>query len=95
VRLLSEHRHRCEARVSALGLALTDDAFVFSLAVDGSEHLKPDSVRRAGDGDVVYARIAAELRAQIASGSCRSARSCPRTSSSPSGTESRLARPIG
>jgi integrase len=42
--LLGEHRHRCEERAAALDLALTDDAFVFSLAVDGSEHLKPDSV---------------------------------------------------
>jgi integrase len=53
--LLSEHRHRCEARVSALGLALTDDAFVFSLAVDGSVHLKPDSVSQR------YARLVRRL----------------------------------
>lgn len=53
--LLSEHRHRCEERVSALGLALTDDAFVFSLAADGSEHLKPDSVSQR------YARLVRRL----------------------------------
>ncbi|MGH3897119.1 MAG: tyrosine-type recombinase/integrase [Pseudonocardiaceae bacterium] len=53
--LLSEHRHRCGARAAALELALTDDAFVFSLAVDGSEHLKPDSVSQR------YARLARRL----------------------------------
>jgi site-specific recombinase XerD/DNA-binding transcriptional regulator YhcF (GntR family) len=53
--LLGEHRHRCEARAAALEVALTDDAFVFSLAVDGSEHLKPDSVSQR------YARLARRL----------------------------------
>lgn len=53
--LLGEHRHRCEARASALELALTDDAFMFSLAVDGSEHLKPDSASQR------YARLARRL----------------------------------
>jgi integrase len=53
--LLSEHRERWEERAAALGLALTDDAFVFSLAVDGSEHLKPDSVSQR------YARLARRL----------------------------------
>jgi integrase len=53
--LLGEHRHRCEERAAALGLALTDDAFVFSLAVDGSVHLKPDSVSQR------YARLARRL----------------------------------
>ncbi len=53
--LLGEHRDRCEARAAALGLELTDDAFVFSLAVDGSEHLKPDSVSQR------YARLARRL----------------------------------
>ncbi len=53
--LLSEHRHRCEERAAALELALTDDAFVFSLAVDGSEHLKPDSVSQR------YSRLARRL----------------------------------
>jgi integrase/DNA-binding transcriptional regulator YhcF (GntR family) len=53
--LLSEHRHRCEERAASLGLALIDDAFVFSLAVDGSVHLKPDSVSQR------YARLARRL----------------------------------
>jgi integrase len=53
--LLSEHRCRCEERAAALDLALTDDAFVFSLAVDGSEHLKPDSVSQR------YVRLARSL----------------------------------
>jgi DNA-binding transcriptional regulator YhcF (GntR family) len=52
---LSEHRDRCEERAAALGLALNDDAFVFSLAVDGSVHLKPDSVSQR------YARLARRL----------------------------------
>jgi integrase len=55
VSLLSEHRDRCEERAAALGVALTDDAFVFSLAVDGSAHLKPDSVSQR------YARLARRL----------------------------------
>jgi integrase len=53
--LLSEHRDRCEERAAALGLTLIDDAFVFSLAVDGSVHLKPDSVSQR------YARLARRL----------------------------------
>ena len=53
--LLSEHRHRREERAATLGLTLTDDAFVFSLAVDGSEHLKPDSVSQR------YARLVRRL----------------------------------
>jgi DNA-binding transcriptional regulator YhcF (GntR family) len=36
-------------------MTLGDDAFVFSLAVDGSEHLKPDSVSQR------YARLATRL----------------------------------
>lgn len=42
--LLTEHRRRCAARAAALSLELPDDAFVFSLAPDGSTHLLPDSV---------------------------------------------------
>ena len=53
--LLSEHRQRCEDRAAALELAVSDDAFVFSLAVDGSEHLKPDSVSQR------YTRLARRL----------------------------------
>ncbi|HEX6402428.1 MAG TPA: tyrosine-type recombinase/integrase [Pseudonocardiaceae bacterium] len=55
VSLLSEHRDRCKERAAALGLALNDEAFVFSLAVDGSTHLKPDSVSQR------YARLARRL----------------------------------
>jgi integrase/DNA-binding transcriptional regulator YhcF (GntR family) len=44
VRLLVEHRTRCQARAAALGIELSDHAFVFSLAPDGSTHLRPDSV---------------------------------------------------
>jgi integrase len=55
VSLLSEHRHRCEERAAALEMVLSDDAFVFSLAVDGSVHLKPDSVSQR------YARLARRL----------------------------------
>jgi integrase len=53
--LLSEHRHRCAERAAALDLELTDDAFVFSLAIDGSAHLKPDSVSQR------YVRLARRL----------------------------------
>jgi len=48
--VLAEHRRRWEQRVAALGVELRDDAFVFSLAPDGSAHLQPDSVsQRYGD----------------------------------------------
>ena len=46
VRLLAEHRTRFEARAAALGFELSDHAFVFSLAPDGSTHLRPDAVTR-------------------------------------------------
>jgi integrase len=44
VGLVREHRARFEARAKAVGVELPDDAFVFSLAPDGSTHLLPDSV---------------------------------------------------
>jgi integrase len=44
VGLLREHRARFAARAKAVGVELPDDAFVFSLAPDGSTHLLPDSV---------------------------------------------------
>jgi integrase/DNA-binding transcriptional regulator YhcF (GntR family) len=44
LRLLAEHQKRCEQRATAVGFELVDDAFVFSLAPDGSRHLIPDSV---------------------------------------------------
>ncbi|MGH3825238.1 MAG: tyrosine-type recombinase/integrase [Pseudonocardiaceae bacterium] len=55
VALLSEHWDRCEARAAALDLTLTDDGFVFSPAVDGTAHLKPDSVSQR------YARLVKRL----------------------------------
>jgi len=48
--VLTEHRRRWEERADALGVELRDDAFLFSLAPDGSAHLLPDSVsQRYGD----------------------------------------------
>ncbi|MEU4603507.1 tyrosine-type recombinase/integrase [Kribbella sp. NPDC023972] len=44
IELLREHKARAHARAEALQLELADDAFVFSLAPDGSAHLIPDSV---------------------------------------------------
>ncbi|MGH3977664.1 MAG: tyrosine-type recombinase/integrase [Pseudonocardiaceae bacterium] len=55
VALLITHRQRCVARAQALGVEFVDDAFVFSVAVDGSTHLKPDSVSQR------YGRLAARL----------------------------------
>ena len=55
VSLLGDHRARCDERAAALGLALNDDAFVFSLALDGSAHLRPDSVSQR------YARLSQRL----------------------------------
>jgi hypothetical protein len=42
--LLAAHRQTCQEHAAAVGLALTEDAFVFSRAPDGSKHLLPDSV---------------------------------------------------
>ncbi|MFI5712924.1 tyrosine-type recombinase/integrase [Kribbella sp. NPDC051620] len=44
VEILREHQTRFKTRTSGLGLELRDDAYVFSLAPDGSRHLIPDSV---------------------------------------------------
>jgi integrase len=44
VGLLREHRTRFAARAKAVGVELSDGGFVFSLAPDGSTHLRPDSV---------------------------------------------------
>jgi hypothetical protein len=50
VDILTEHRHRCVERAEALEVALSHDAFVFSLAPDGSTYLRPSSVsERYGD----------------------------------------------
>ncbi len=44
VELLVEHRQRCVARAEALGTELSEDAFVFSPAPDGSVPPRPDTV---------------------------------------------------
>lgn len=44
VEILAEHHRRCVQRAGSLGLALTRDAFLFSLVPDGSTHLRPNSV---------------------------------------------------
>jgi integrase len=44
VEILREHHGRCRERADALGVALSRDAFVFSLAPDGSSYLRPNSV---------------------------------------------------
>ncbi len=44
VAVLTEHHERCAARAADIGVTLAADAFVFSLAPDGSTHLVPDSV---------------------------------------------------
>jgi integrase len=55
VRALSEHWERCRERAAAGGVALARDAFVFSLAPDGAEHLVPSSVSQR------YRRLVARL----------------------------------
>jgi integrase len=44
VRVLTEHRQRFVERCAELGITLSDDAFLFSLAPDGSTYLRPNSV---------------------------------------------------
>ena len=44
VEVLRDHRERCEERARALGVELRPEAFVFSLAPDGSASLVPGSV---------------------------------------------------
>jgi integrase len=55
VAVLTEHWDRCRGRAAALGLELSREAFVFSAAVDGSEHLVPGSVSQR------YSRLARRL----------------------------------
>ncbi|WP_224401813.1 tyrosine-type recombinase/integrase [Pseudonocardia sp. ICBG1034] len=55
VEVLRDHRERCEERVRALGVELRPEAFVFSLAPDGSASLVPGSVTQR------YSRMAARL----------------------------------
>jgi integrase len=44
VEILADHQRRCAERAGSVGLSLTRDAFVFSLAPDGSTYLRPNSV---------------------------------------------------
>lgn len=55
VAALTEHRQRWQERVAALGIDRSPDAFVFSLAPDGSTNLKPSSVTQR------YGRMAGRL----------------------------------
>jgi integrase len=55
VAALAEHRQRCEETCAALGADLSPDAFMFSLAPDGSTNLRPSSVTQR------YSRMADRL----------------------------------
>ncbi|MEU6697562.1 tyrosine-type recombinase/integrase [Pseudonocardia sp. NPDC046786] len=55
VEVLRDHRERSEERARALGVELRPEAFVFSLAPDGSTSLVPGSVTQR------YSRMAARL----------------------------------
>ena len=55
VRALTDHWERCRERAAAGEVPLARDAFVFSLAPDGSEHLVPSSVTQR------YRRLVARL----------------------------------
>jgi integrase len=55
IEVLREHHARHLSTAQALQLTVTDDAFVFSLAPDGSTHLLPDSVTQR------YRKLAARL----------------------------------
>ena len=44
VDVLTEHRRRCVERAAELDVELSAEAFVFSLAPDGSTYLRPNSV---------------------------------------------------
>lgn len=46
VEILRDHRARCEHVAAEVGVKLLPDSFVFSLAVDGSSLLKPDTITR-------------------------------------------------
>ncbi|MCU1628091.1 MAG: integrase family protein, partial [Pseudonocardia sp.] len=58
VALLAGHQNRCLSRAGELGLELSPDAFLFSLAPDGSTHLLPDSVSQR------YGKLAKRLGIQ-------------------------------
>jgi integrase len=55
VAVLEEHLARCRAHAESIGVALEPDAFVFSLAPDGSTHIAPDTVTQR------YSRMANRL----------------------------------
>ncbi|WP_344414432.1 tyrosine-type recombinase/integrase [Pseudonocardia ailaonensis] len=55
VELLRAHHETCGGRAQALSAVLASDAFVFSLAPDGSTHLLPDSVSQR------YGKLARKL----------------------------------
>jgi integrase len=55
VAVLTEHKARCEEGATNLGIDLSPDAFVFSLAPDGSRPMKPDTVTQR------YGRLAKRL----------------------------------
>ncbi|OZM71593.1 hypothetical protein CFN78_18880 [Amycolatopsis antarctica] len=54
--VLTDQRSRCMERAQALGIELSDDAFVFSLAPDGNSPMKPDTVTQR------YGRLAKRLK---------------------------------
>jgi hypothetical protein len=60
--VLTEHRDRCRARAADLGIDLTDDAFVFSGAPDGSRFLAPGSVSQRYDRLATRLKIKTTLR---------------------------------
>jgi integrase len=55
IEAMTEHRGRCEARAQSVGVELTPDAYVFSLAPDGSTPIAPDTITQR------YGRMAARL----------------------------------
>jgi integrase len=58
VEILVDHRRRCTERAASIGLSLVQDAFVFSLAPDGSTYLRPNSVseRWSARGTAIWSR---------------------------------------
>jgi integrase len=64
VELLRAHRLHCERTAEAVGVALAEDAFVFSGSPDGSKHLVPDSVSQR------YGKLAKRLGIRTSSTSC-------------------------
>jgi integrase len=55
VAVLAEHFARCQARARSVGIELAADAYVFSLAPDGSTPIAPDTITQR------YSRMAARL----------------------------------